>query len=566
MSGSGPTSPDVQNRLQPIPEEPEVDVIDTPGIIIVNSHQFSVRDNLFLALRNLRSSTHRLALWVDAICINQNDIEERNRHVTLMSFICRRAFMVVAWLGPRVYEGVPALDSRMMRAGWINGSSRSLAECLEGCRKLVPQGPNKVDGVSTSYWTQAWVLQQVCLAERLVFAYGSGLWPYEDPKKRLSWRDQNIEPSEHLLEERARILNVRQMRYGNGMTLEILLQLFSHATCSDTRDRIYGILGLAQGVIPYTIDPADPQNQPLSNPEGMLKVSITIRNPTLGAPKTAEPTWLGNSEFLALRGQMQCLNIVKASRIVQKALGRKDEQQDSMITAIGYLGGEILGFGPDNPQSYRSQEEWQYYLESGGYYTEDRTKTLRETNAQYMSKICGRRLSRIQSIINPRVTAWHWEDPRTQSLDPDYDYDAEYKKIWEGADDQLAQPKFCVCTGNQVALVPSTAQPGDVIIRFCESCTAIVMRRYKDGGPFMLIGRADVANPVEREPPKTKPKNGETVLPGPQAHFLAGFKGDLCRQYRGKSRAPGAVHVDLDFDTLQQITAPMHWAKRELHT
>jgi hypothetical protein len=38
-------------------------------------------------------------LWVDAICINQDDIEERNRQVKLMAFIYSRALAVLVWLG-----------------------------------------------------------------------------------------------------------------------------------------------------------------------------------------------------------------------------------------------------------------------------------------------------------------------------------------------------------------------------------------------------------------------------------------------------------------------------------
>jgi hypothetical protein len=66
--------------------------------ITVNGQHFLVRENLFNALRQLRRGEAR-PLWVDAICINQADIQERNAQVSLMAFIYKRATKVLVWLG-----------------------------------------------------------------------------------------------------------------------------------------------------------------------------------------------------------------------------------------------------------------------------------------------------------------------------------------------------------------------------------------------------------------------------------------------------------------------------------
>lgn len=41
-----------------------------------------------------------LLLWIDAICINQQDIEERNQQLLLMRRIYERAETTIVWLGP----------------------------------------------------------------------------------------------------------------------------------------------------------------------------------------------------------------------------------------------------------------------------------------------------------------------------------------------------------------------------------------------------------------------------------------------------------------------------------
>jgi hypothetical protein len=71
--------------------------------IEVNGQGISVRANLAYALAALRSSEVRV-LWVDALCINQNDTEERNHQVGQMGEIYSQSQKVLVWLG-RLSDG-----------------------------------------------------------------------------------------------------------------------------------------------------------------------------------------------------------------------------------------------------------------------------------------------------------------------------------------------------------------------------------------------------------------------------------------------------------------------------
>jgi hypothetical protein len=55
--------------------------------------------NLESALRQFRLRNEILTLWIDAICINQLDNEERTQQVTLMGDIYSQSKEVVIWLG-----------------------------------------------------------------------------------------------------------------------------------------------------------------------------------------------------------------------------------------------------------------------------------------------------------------------------------------------------------------------------------------------------------------------------------------------------------------------------------
>ncbi|KAF2170898.1 hypothetical protein M409DRAFT_18871 [Zasmidium cellare ATCC 36951] len=67
--------------------------------VVVDGRRLLVTQNLFEAMLQVRQSYGAVRLWVDAICISQEDIEERNEQVSRMSSIYASAAEVIAWLG-----------------------------------------------------------------------------------------------------------------------------------------------------------------------------------------------------------------------------------------------------------------------------------------------------------------------------------------------------------------------------------------------------------------------------------------------------------------------------------
>jgi hypothetical protein len=65
-----------------------------------NGKSFAVTKNLYAALHQLRQKEQSILVWADAICINQNNIAERNQQIVVMDMIYRNAVQVVIWLGP----------------------------------------------------------------------------------------------------------------------------------------------------------------------------------------------------------------------------------------------------------------------------------------------------------------------------------------------------------------------------------------------------------------------------------------------------------------------------------
>ena len=80
-----------------------------PPRILCNGILIPVTENCFSALWHLRTKLGTFKVWVDAICINQNDEKEKERQIPLMSEIYSSAAPVYVWLG----EGNEATERAM---------------------------------------------------------------------------------------------------------------------------------------------------------------------------------------------------------------------------------------------------------------------------------------------------------------------------------------------------------------------------------------------------------------------------------------------------------------------
>lgn len=74
------------------------DPLDTTPVL-VNGIERQITLNLESALRHIRKASCAVVLWVDALCINQEDEAEKNHQVEMMREIFSGAELVIAWLG-----------------------------------------------------------------------------------------------------------------------------------------------------------------------------------------------------------------------------------------------------------------------------------------------------------------------------------------------------------------------------------------------------------------------------------------------------------------------------------
>lgn len=100
------------------------------GSICCNGCAFGITPNCQEALLSLRSIYGNVCIWVDAICINQDDDAEKDWQIPLMGEIYTWARVVYVWLGPGDDRCVRAVECLKMvsamrpprfGAPWVQG-------------------------------------------------------------------------------------------------------------------------------------------------------------------------------------------------------------------------------------------------------------------------------------------------------------------------------------------------------------------------------------------------------------------------------------------------------------
>ena len=138
-------------------------------IIRIENHELEIRTNLWHALHTFRTKRRSRILWVDALCINQRNVKERNHHVGLMKQIYTNAAEVLVWLGVASEDSHLAMRYLKMllepRVAWIPIDKESSTALKALCNR--------------DYWQRMWILQEVSLAKSLTVYCG------ED---RVDWR------------------------------------------------------------------------------------------------------------------------------------------------------------------------------------------------------------------------------------------------------------------------------------------------------------------------------------------------------------------------------------------
>lgn len=249
--------------------------LDLTHVVHVNSGaaiptQIPITKNLSEALVALRSENSTRCLWVDAICINQKDTPEKNHQVIHMSDIYRMAVRVVVWLGP---VGQDCELDIMHELAAHSDYLYQQPDALPPVNLLqLLENENTCTFFRRPWWTRVWVVQEFILARTVQIQLGSyevdmdmirkvshlhfhltssrSRSRYTSPALLLNLRE-NVTPLLNLLAARDYYLSRSENRFS---LFGYFCSLSWNRLCSNSRDHVYALLGLADNTIVVNYD------------------------------------------------------------------------------------------------------------------------------------------------------------------------------------------------------------------------------------------------------------------------------------------------------------------------
>ena len=229
--------------------------------IYVDDSPFAVTHNLYEALLQLRQRSAVRVLWIDAICINQADIEERNGQVRQMRDVYAIAVRVLVWLGEadkadEMEDVEKAMETLLNIRETGEKNSDGMIWIQPNQVRHIYSGLGKI--LRRSWWTRVWVVQEATVAGEEVIAGCGTCWI---PFKMFAMVQWTIRFDPSLTEDvRERVFGINEAssaEYNNvfrmwltrrrqraNITLSELLQDTRRREATDARDKVFGLIGL----------------------------------------------------------------------------------------------------------------------------------------------------------------------------------------------------------------------------------------------------------------------------------------------------------------------------------
>ncbi|KAM3417190.1 hypothetical protein BST61_g5450 [Cercospora zeina] len=227
-----------------------------------------IKTELASALRHFRLQKRSRMMWIDSICMNQNDIEERSRLVRQMGQIYRLALRVIVWLGPEHSNSGLAMQNLDLlgrqveitdKGSWRVNAPNCLHPTWSRTSVGLPWDQDTWDAVilllRRAWFTRLWVWQEAKLAnddsiiqcgfrKMELYRFGAAAWCLAAKSSGVSAELQGT-----LFKAGDAVLRQFELPFLNT------LAHLNGKECFDPRDKIYGALGLAPKEVAMAIVP-----------------------------------------------------------------------------------------------------------------------------------------------------------------------------------------------------------------------------------------------------------------------------------------------------------------------
>jgi hypothetical protein len=243
----------------------------THTLLLGDNATFALTSSLSTALPYLAARSTTGYLWIDQICINQADVEERNIEVPKMGSIYESATRVIAWLGEdnsetRLVQDIIETAGEMPKESTPKGSNylRGDSKFADSVSSLfsVQQGQDSYLHALSHFLRNPWFRRTWCFQEAILGGYLSllvGKFELQDALEPLYSAILGLNRRSDKVEEYRQVHLSKSTRPLKSMVYErrrihlrgprtpfhvLLSDIGAYGEASDPRDIVYGFLGL----------------------------------------------------------------------------------------------------------------------------------------------------------------------------------------------------------------------------------------------------------------------------------------------------------------------------------
>lgn len=228
-----------------------------------NGYEKMITSSLDAAIRNFRKKDRSVVMWIDQICIDQENNKEKEQQISLMGKIYQHALNTVIWLG----DSSPGSDSAIRFLEDICVHLQFMEKDIDPTdfeRMCLPKPDSEIwqalrNLLSRPWFTRLWIIQEVILSADARVACGDSFITWDQLALaclqlstcgisrwlQLNFSDSAVSSGRGDVCQPVRQLDHMKSQTEGGPNLLFNLLIDSrNAQCYDLRDKIYGLLGV----------------------------------------------------------------------------------------------------------------------------------------------------------------------------------------------------------------------------------------------------------------------------------------------------------------------------------
>ncbi|KAK0722699.1 heterokaryon incompatibility protein-domain-containing protein [Lasiosphaeria miniovina] len=208
------------------------------------------------------------ALWVDQICINQGDVDERSEQVQMMRDIYVQAASVLIWLGPDGSRSAPHAKALLAKLaairrspGWTRFPKDHQLRAVGLPPRAAPVWAALQAMLKNTYFERTWVIQEAVFAREADIWWGRTRIPWSTFESGYVIASLNMmyepdaEPScPQLSLGRVQALVQSRLQRESSVGWLLMLRLTEHHKATDSRDKVYALVGIVNEPAPFKVD------------------------------------------------------------------------------------------------------------------------------------------------------------------------------------------------------------------------------------------------------------------------------------------------------------------------